>query len=271
MSASLRNEDYIAFLDESGTGTLQVVSGVFIPVRWLRGAEHRWRTFARQELGSRTGQVEVKSRELLHGEGISLHAQTRQLESGASALTAKAAGRQFFRRSLEHIAEIAEVRVLTVGLPTTRPIETYNLWFWMAYAALVEKSKSPRPRLPLVVIDGEDASFRRTQDLVAYRFYKRFRGCQPYVKSGRSWFVGSAVLQDSKLHPFVQMADLTAGAGRLAMTNGKAPGTWYARHLREHGEERGRDVDVSKHALSLLKRRSRHDACGSGWPDAVLP
>jgi hypothetical protein len=269
--AGLRNEDYVAFLDESGTGRLQVVSGVLIPVRWLRPAEHRWRAFIQTELGSKSGRTEVKSRELMHGEGVSLHAQKAMLVSGHPPLTAKAAGRQFFRRALEHIAGIAEVRILTVALPTTHPIEVYRIWFWMAYAALVERRRAPRPRLPLVVIDGEDASFRQAQDLVAYRFYRQFPRCQPYVAAGSKWFVGGAVLQDSKLHPFVQMADLVAGAGRLAISGRKGSSRWYETHLRNHGEERGRDVDVSAHALALLKRRSRTDACGSGWPNARLP
>ena len=260
----------MAFLDESGTGRLQVVSGVLIPVRWLRPAEHRWRAFIRTELGSRSGQTEVKSRELMHGGGVALHAQTAMLASGSPPLTAKAAGQQFFRRALEHIASIAEVRVLTVALPTTRPAEVYRLWFWMAYAALVEKRNAPRPRLPLVVIDGQDVSFRRAQELVAYRFYRQFPRCQPYVAAGSKWFVGGAVLQDSRLHPFVQMADLTAGAARLAMTGSGPSQRWYETHLRNHGEARGREIDVSSHALSQLKRRSRTDACGSGWPNAKI-
>ena len=207
----------------------------------------------------------------MHGEGVSLHAQTAMLASGHPPLTAKAAGQQFFRRALEHIAGIAEVRVLTVALPTTRPVEVYRLWFWMAYAALVEKRNAPRPRLPLVIIDGEDSSFRRAQELVAYRFYRQFPRCQPYVAAGTKWFVGGAALQDSKLHPFVQMADLVAGAGRLALTSRKAQKRWYETHLRNHGEARGRGIDVSAHALALLKRRSRTDACASGWPDAKVP
>jgi hypothetical protein len=189
--SGLRNEDYVAFLDESGTGRLQIVSGVLIPVRWLRPAEHRWRAFIKTELGSRSGQTEVKSRQLLHGEGVSLHAQTTMLASGHPPLTAKVAGRQFFRRALEHIAGIAEVRVLTVALPTTRPAEVYRLWFWMAYAALVEKKNAPRPRLPLIVIDGQDASFRRAQELIAYRFYRQFPRCQPMSHLDRN---GSSVV-----------------------------------------------------------------------------
>lgn len=236
----------------------------------MRPAEHRWRAFIRDELGSRSGRTEIKSRELLRGEGVSLHAQRVLLSSGHPPLTAKAAGQQFFRRALEHISGIAEVRVLTVGLPTTRPVEVYRLWFWMAYAALVERRNAPRPRLPVIVIDGEDAAFRNTQDLIAHRFYRHFPRCQPYVGAGPKWFVGGALLQDSKLHPFIQMADLIAGAGRLALLNSNTAGGWYSEHLRDPAVARGREIDFSAHALSLLKRRSRKDACGSGWPDAKL-
>ncbi len=63
----LRNEDYVAYLDESGSDTLQVVAGVLIPARWLRPAEYRWREFIRDAMGSSSGRTEVKSRELLRG------------------------------------------------------------------------------------------------------------------------------------------------------------------------------------------------------------
>ena len=151
--SKLGNEDYVAFLDESGEfgkSDLQVVSGVLIPARWLRSAERRWMDFIRDSLGSSSGKVEVKSRELLRGENASLHAQKALLEKGWPALSAKAAGRLFYRDALEHIATIEEIRVLTVGLPTRHPAEAYRLWFWMMYALLVERPKSPRPRLPLV-------------------------------------------------------------------------------------------------------------------------
>jgi hypothetical protein len=65
MAQGLRNEDYVAFLDESGESNLQVVSGVLIPARWLRPAERRWRDFVRDHLGSRTGRTEIKGRELM--------------------------------------------------------------------------------------------------------------------------------------------------------------------------------------------------------------
>jgi hypothetical protein len=157
--SKLRNEDYVAFLDESGESGLQVVAGVLIPARWLRSAERRWRDFVRDGLGSPSGRVEVKSRELIRGQGASLHAQRALLEKGWPPHSAQAAGRRFYRDALEHIATIEEIRVLTVGLPTKHPIETYRLWFWMMNALLVERPKGPRPRLPLTVIDGEDMSF----------------------------------------------------------------------------------------------------------------
>lgn len=270
MAPGLRNEDYVAFLDESGEPGLQVVAGVLIPARWLRPAERRWRDFIRDHLGSRSGRTEVKARELIGGNGVSLHAQNRILASGGSAMSARAAGRLFYRDALEHIARIAEVRVLTVGLPTDRPRDAYRLWFWMAYAALTERPRPPRPRLPLVVIDGQDASFRATQDLVAYRFYRSFYGRQPYVTRGVQWFVGGSVSQESQLHPFVQMADLVAGAARHAIVRRKPQGDWYGPHLRDHAESIGREVDISRYALACLRTLAPRDRCKSGWRRARL-
>ncbi len=266
----LKDEDYVAYLDESGEKGLQVVAGVLIPARWLRSAERRWRDFIRDHLGSRSGRREVKGRDLIAGKGVAFQAQQAVLSSGGPRLSARAAGRMFYRDALEHIASINQVRVLSVGLPTDHPIEAYRLWFWMAYALLVEKPRAPRPRLPMVVIDGEDASFRGAQDLVAHRFYHSFPRCQPYVAAGSKWFVGGAVHQDSTLHPFVQMADLVAGAARHAIIKRKPQGSWYAKHLTDHAQGMHRQIDVSTRALSQLKRRSRTDACGSGWPNAVL-
>lgn len=163
------------------------------------------------------------------------------------------------------------MRILTVALPTRRPVEVYRLWFWMMYALLVERPRAPRPRLPLTVIDGEDASFRTAQDLVAHRFYRSFPHCQPYVARGAEWFVGGSVHQDSALHPFIQMADLVAGAARHAIV-GRAPqGNWYAPHLRDHQFDfQPRDIDVSRHGLNLIKAMAPLDACGSGWQSAIL-
>jgi hypothetical protein len=269
--SKLRNEDYVAFLDESGEPGLEVVAGVLIPARWFRSAERRWRDFVHDRLGSPSGRVEVKGRDLIKGQGVSLHAQKVLLEKGWPALSAKAAGQMFYRDALEHIATIKEVRILTVGLPTKHPVEAYRLWFWMMYALLVERSHAPRPRLPMTIIDGEDASFRSAQDLVAYRFYRSFPHCQPYVSRGTGWFVGGSALQHSHLHPFVQMADLIAGAARHAMTQRRPYEAWYKKHLVDHAHARRKNaIEVSGRALSELKGRSRKDACGSGWKDAQV-
>lgn len=270
MAGGLRNEDYVAFLDESGEDGLQVVAGVWIPARWLRSAERRWRDFLRDHLGSRSGRTEIKSRELLKGRGVSIHAQNRILASGGTGLSARAAGRQFYRDALEHIATIQEVRVLAVGLPTRHPVDVYRLWFWMAYAALTNRPRAPRPRLPLTVIDGEDAAFRATHDLVAHRFYRTFNHQQPYIGPGPEWFVGGSAHQDSALHPFVQMADLVAGAARHAIVARQPRGGWYKTHLQDHADARGRNVDISHHALARLRKLSPDDHCGSGWQDATL-
>lgn len=273
MAGKLRNEDYVAFLDESGEDGIQVVAGILIPARWLRSAERRWQDFVRDRLGSRSGRTEVKGHELARGEGVSLHAQNRILASGGSPLSAKAAGRQFYRDALEHIASLSEVRVLTVGLPRRRPLDVYRLWFWMAYAALTDRPRAPRPRLPLTVIDGQDASLRAAQDLVAHRFYRMFPRCQPYVAGGPQWFVGGAAHQDSALHPFIQMADLVAGAGRQAIVGRQPQARWYARHLRDFAASMGREIDVSEHALARLSTLTPRDTCDSAWREArlVLP
>ena len=67
------------------------------------------------------------------------------------------------------------------------------------------------------------------------------------------------------------MADLVAGAARHAMVKRNPYGTWYDTHLVKHARTtRKQDIEVSGHALSQLKGRSRNDACGSGWKDAVV-
>jgi hypothetical protein len=268
----LRNEDYIAFLDESGEPNLQVVAGILIPARWLRSAEQRWRDFIRDRLGSRSGRTEVHSRELLRGEGVSIHAQHAWIAKTGQPISAGAAGRQFHKEALEHIAGIAEVRVLTVGMKTNRPREVYHLWFWLTYAELVAKARAPRPRLPLTVIDGEDVALRRAHDIVAHRFYRKFPRAQPYIRRGSGWFVGGSVHQSSELSPFIQMADLVAAAGRHAMARRKPYRNWYDTHLRQHALSRRppRDIDVAAHALAELRRRSPKDACGSGYAATIL-
>ncbi len=271
--ASLRNEDYVAFVDESivpGTPGLTVVAGVFIPARLLRSAERRWRDFVTDRLGSRSGRREVRGKELIKGYGAAKHAQTRLLAEGWPPLSAKGAGHQFYREALEHISSLTEIRVLTVGLRTTAAVDAYRLWFWMSNILLVERPRAPRPRLPMIVIDGRNTAFRSAQDLVAWRFYKAFARCQPYVGGGSRWFVGGSVLQDSVLSPFIQMADLVAVSGRLAIAQNTPEKTRYRDHNVSPAQAMGGKIDVSRHARSELRRRSREDSCGSGWKDALL-
>jgi len=79
------------------------------------------------------------------------------------------------------------------------------------------------------------------------------------------------VLQSSRLHPFIQMADLVAGAARHAMAGRKPYGAWYEKHLVDHANhQRKKAIEVSGHAFSQLKKRSRTDACGSGWKGAQV-
>ncbi len=270
MPHGLRNEDYVAFLDESAEGNLVVVAGVLIPARWLRAAERRWRDFIRDHLGSRSGRTEIKSRDLVKGAGVSIHAQNKILATGGAPLTARAAGRLFYRDALEHIAGIREVRLLSVGMATKYPLDVYHLWYWMMYASLVKRPRAPRPRLPMTFIDGEDAAFRNAQDLTAHRFYRAFPLCQPYVARGPEWFVGGSAHQDSALHPFIQMADLVAGVARHAITGRPVLGTWYSQHLLQLAQGRGRDIDISADALAALQALAPADVCRSGWHNARI-
>lgn len=269
----LRNEDYVAFLDESGEQNLQVVAGVLIPARWLRAAERRWRDFVRHQLGSRSGKTEVHAQELLDGRGSSAYYASRtSLARTGQHRSARAAGRLLYREALEHIASITEVRILTVGLNTRYPREAYRLWFWLLYASLITRPRAPRPRLPIAVIDGQDDSLRQAHELVAHRFYKSFWQRQPYITHGSAWFIGGSLHHRSEFLPFVQMADLVANAGRHALANRPPFRSWYDTHLRRHAASLGygRNIDVSAHALAELKKRSPRDACGSGWANAQI-
>src|SRR6266536_5364801 len=127
---ALRDEDYVAFLDESGERNLQVVAGVLIPARWLRGAERRWRDFVRHHLGSQSGKTEIHAQDLLNGQGNAAYyaSRTSPARTGEHR-SARGAGRLLYRETLEHIARTREIRVLTVGLKTNQARDAYRLWF----------------------------------------------------------------------------------------------------------------------------------------------
>jgi hypothetical protein len=273
---ALRNEDYVAFMDESGEWgktDLQIVSGVLIPARWLRGSERRWRDFVRHQLGSQSGKTEIHAQDLLNGRGsAAYYASKTSIARTGQARSAKAAGRLLYRDALEHIAGIREVRILSVGLKTRYPREAYLLWFWLMFAALITRPRAPRPRLPLVVIDGQDDSLREAHDLIAHRFYSNFWGRQPYIQRGTPWFIGGSVQHRSEFLPFIQMADVVANAARQAIAGRKPYRFMYEAHLRQHAASLGpgRDIDISAHALAELKRRSPTDKCGSGYANALI-
>lgn len=270
---ALRNEDYVAFLDESGEPNLQVVAGVLIPARWLRGSERRWRDFVRHQLGSESGKTELHAKDLLRGQGnAAFYASKTSVGRTGQPRSAQAAGRLLYRDALEHVASIAEVRILAVGLNTKYARDAYHVWFWLMYAALIAKPRAPRPRLPMVVIDGQDDSLREAHDLVAHRFYKCFWGRQPYIKHGSSWFIGGSAHHRSEFLPFIQMADVVANAARHAIANRKPYRSWYDTHLRQHalGLGYGRNIDISADAFAELKKRSPKDSCGSGYANAHI-
>jgi hypothetical protein len=265
----------VAFLDESGEDNLQVVAGVMIPARWLRGAERRWRDFVRHQLGSPSGLTELHAQDLLNGQGnAAFYASRTSVARTGQARSAKAAGRHLYRDALEHIASIAEVRLLVVGMRTKHARDVYRLWYWMMYAALITKPRAPRPRLPMTVIDGQDLSYREAHDLVAHRFYSKFWRRQPYIDRGTPWFIGGSTHHRSEFLPFVQMADLVANAGRHALANRRPYRSWYDTHLRRHALNLGygREIDISAHALAELRRRSPKDRVGSDHRKArVVP
>jgi len=75
---------------------------------------------------------------------------------------------------------------------------------------------------------------------------------------------------DGEIHPLLQMADLVAGAVRLAIVGAGPEALWYREKLIRPAHDRHRRIEVSSHARSQLRERSREDACGSGWKDAIL-
>lgn len=271
---ALRNEDYIAFLDESGEPGLQVVAGVLVPARWVRPAERRWRDFIRHQLGSTSGRVELHAQDLLDGQGAAAYYASRtSVARTGQARSARAAGRHLYRDALEHVARLREVRVLTVGLPTKYARDAYRLWYWMMFAALITRPRAPRPRLPMTVIDGQDASYRESHDLVVHRFYRHFHGRQPYIQRGNQWIVGGSAHHRSEFLPFIQMADLVANAGRHAIAQRTPFRSWYDTHLRQHALDlrpHGRNIDISAHALAEIKKRSPADRVLSGHAAARL-
>jgi hypothetical protein len=123
----------------------------------------------------------------------------------------------------------------------------------------------------MTIIDGQDALLRGAHDLIAFRFHRAFANRRGYMRSGRPWFIGGSVHQDSALSPFVQTADLVAGVARHAIKKRKSVGTWYDKHLRATGLSGGREVHVSAHALRRLKTLDPRDSRGIAHSAAQVP
>jgi hypothetical protein len=67
------------------------------------------------------------------------------------------------------------------------------------------------------------------------------------------------------------MADLVAGAARHSIVERRRYADWYEDHLAGYARQtRKKEIEVSGHALSQLKKRSRTDVCGSGWKNAQV-
>ena len=122
-------------------------------------------------------------------------------------------------------------------------------------AGLTTRPRLPRPRVAMIVIDGEDQGIRRVLRGVVGDFYWRCHRRQPYITGGRSWFIGGATLHDSATLPFIQMADLVAHAGYQAISRKPERAfmhDWYAQHLLGPARAKGREIDVSETLLDEL-------------------
>jgi hypothetical protein len=147
------------------------------------------------------------------------------------------------------------MRVVCIGAPTRVAGEAYRLWFWSVCAGLTSFSGTARPRISLVVIDGQDQGFLKIQRGVVKDFYVTCRRRQSYVGPGVEWFMGGAVLHESHSLPVIQMADLVAHAAFQSLRQNPDRAfmhTWYEEHLRAPARARGRDIDASQFCLAEL-------------------
>lgn len=250
-------EDYVAFLDESGDDDLQVVSGIFVPARWMRSA-HTFLDDVRATEGLRHPE-ELKAAELATGRGFAWE-QAKKLHRPAGLSKwnhAKQTGQDIYTRVLGHVARINGLRVLTLGLRTHYPTEAYRLWFWAACAGLTSFPRHRRrPRVSMLVIDGQDQGLLRVQRGVVKDFYASCRGRQSYLRAGRAWFMGGAVLHESHSLPFIQITDLVAHAAFQAIVANPDRifmHGWYENEFRAVARQRNRVIDISDVCLAELR------------------
>lgn len=260
-------EDYVVFLDESGDDDLQVVAGIFVPARWMRSA-HTFLDDVRATEGFKKPD-ELKAAQLATGRGFAWQrAETLQRPPGLSKSNhAKQTGCDIYTRVLGHVARINGLRVLTVGLRTRFPTEAYRLWFWAACAGLTSFPRHRRrPHVSMLIIDGQDQGLLRVQRGVVKDFYLSCRGRQSYLRAGRAWFMGGAVLHESHSLPFVQVTDLVAHAAFqtiLANPQRAFMHRWYEDEFRGAARQRSRLIDVSDFCIAELR--------GCALPPAMAP
>jgi hypothetical protein len=250
-------EDYVAFLDESGDEDITVVSGLFVPTRWMRSAA----TFLDDIRATEgfTQPEEMKAAELATGRGFAWErAQSLVRPPGVSFRNhAKQTGCDIYKRVLRQVSRINGLRVLTVGLPTNVPNEVYRLWFWTLCAGLTSFPRGRRrPQVSMLVIDGQDQGLLRIHRGVVKDFYTSCRGRQPYISAGRAWFIGGAVLHESHSLPFIQATDLNAHAAFQALRANPDRAymhQWYENEFRAPARRRRRLIDVSDFCLAELR------------------
>ena len=243
------------FVDESGDEKLTVISGVMVPARWVRATEARWEAFLRSH--GIYGKGELKAWKLTTGRGVAQDiARRTEHPSGESFSThAKSCGHNAYIEALRLIGTLTEMRIATIAVPTGRPIDAFRVWNWMLCAGLTTRPRSPRPRVAMIVIDGDDQGIRRVLRGVVGDFYWRCHQRQPYVTGGKAWFVGGATLHDSATLPFIQMADLVAHAAYQSISHKPERAfmhDWYTKHLLGPARAKGREIDVSEFLLKEL-------------------
>jgi hypothetical protein len=250
-------EDYIVFVDESGNDDLQVIAGLFVPVRWVRSSYAYLDDFRASE-GIRVPD-ELKAAELATGRGLVARrlAKATPIPPGVGMRThAGRIGQSLYERALTLAGSMNGLRVVAIGLRTRFPVEAYRLWFWSVCAGITAFPSSDRPRVSLMVIDGQDQGLLRTQRGVTRDFYYTCRQRQTYIGPGSLWFMGGAVLHESHSLPFIQTADLVAHAAFQAILGNPDRAfmhTWYRQKLCDIAhQQRGRIVDASTFCLHEL-------------------
>ncbi|MGH3431058.1 MAG: DUF3800 domain-containing protein [Mycobacteriales bacterium] len=251
---SFLHEDYIVFMDESGDDDLQVVTGLFVPVRWMRSA-YQLLDDIRATEGFKVPE-EMKASVLATGRGFAWQrAQTTARPAFVSKRDhALKTGCDIYTRVLGKVAGLNGLRVVSLGLQTPFPQEVYRLWFWALCAGLTSYTIK-RPRVSMIVIDGQDQGLLRSHRGIVKDFYGRNKGRQWYLKPGRAWFIGGAVLHDSRALPFIQMADLVAHAAfQTILQNPKRAYMhgWYDQSFCRIAANRNRQIEASRFVLHEL-------------------